>query len=151
MKNAFDLGEKLFFNTLIICIISFIYSNIIEVESSNLIIEILFALFFFLINFYYGYKYSLKLKESLIVGLMGAGLGIFLSFFSLCAYFLIENSKSSISFSVLYLSPIQLISNYLSGYNSIVNIFTIITINIFLVVIGGQLRNITNKFLNNFK
>lgn len=146
MKNTFDLGEKLFFNTLIICIISFIYFKIIEIESSNLIIEILFALFFFLTNFYYGYKYNLKCKESLIVGSMGAGLGIFLSFFSLCAHFLIEGSKSSISFSILYLSPIHSIFNYLSEYNSIVNVFTIIIINIFLVVIGGQLRNITNKF-----
>lgn len=147
MQKIFDVGEKLFFYILTICLLSFIYFTIFPECKMTIAIGFIFCIFYFYINFYIGYKYELNFYEACIVGLMGCGLGIFLGFFALYSYFVLKNSYSAIWIITPYFMPtMSLIKIYLKEI-TIVYPFVLIFLNIFLVIIGSITKKIMNKLL----
>ncbi len=92
MKNVFNASEELFFDILIIALLSFLYFNYISMSKFTLLLGLIFSFIYFGVNFYIGYKYKLKFIDSLIVGIMGSGMGIFLIFFSFYAEFIFKNA-----------------------------------------------------------
>ena len=57
--KIFIAGEKLFFNTLIICLASFIYFTILPSNKITLAVGFIFGLIYFGINFYIGYIFAM--------------------------------------------------------------------------------------------
>ena len=82
MERIIKYGGKLFFGSLVICILSFFYFKLIPCTKISNLIGYIFLEAFLGYNFYIGYKYKLSIKESLIVGILGCGFGIFLLFFA---------------------------------------------------------------------
>lgn len=140
MQKIFDIGERLFFNNILICLLSYIYFNIFPINQITILIGFIFPILFFTLNLYAGYESKLLFKEAIIVGIMGCGLGIILYLFSLYVYFVIGNSNGAILLVEPYLSPIMSI---IKLYYNDINIFCpaiVIVINTSLVLIGNLLK-----------
>ena len=60
MKNVFNASEELFFDILIIALLSFLYFNYISMSKFTLLLGLIFSFIYFGVNFYIGYKYKLK-------------------------------------------------------------------------------------------
>lgn len=147
MQKIFDASEKLFFYTLIICLISCIYFNIFPKNTSTDIIGLVFAIAYFGTNFYVGYLNSLSIKESLIVGIIGCTMGIFLGFFSIYTHYIINNPERALFIISPYFSPTTSILDLFIKNVTISYPFVLMSINIFLVFIGSISKKIVNKFL----
>ena len=105
MKNVFKATEELFFDILIIALVSFLYFNYISMSEFTLLLGLIFSFIYFGINFYIGYKYKLKFVESLIVGIIGSGMGIFFIFFSLYAEFILKMPNFATWIAIPYFIP----------------------------------------------
>ena len=64
MKNVFNASEELFFDILIIALLSFLYFNYISMSEFTLLLGLIFSFIYFGVNFYIGYKYKLKFIDS---------------------------------------------------------------------------------------
>ena len=147
MRTIFKAAEELFFSILIVALVSFIYFNYISISQFTLLLGLVFSFIYFTVNSYIGYKYKLKLLESLTVGIIGSSMGIFFMFFSFYAQFILDMPN----FANWIVEP------YFISTMSIIKLFSIninymyspllMLINIILVVSGGILRNIINKFI----
>lgn len=147
MQKSFNVGEKLFFDILIICLISFIFFKIAPVNEITFYIGCIISFVYFGINFYMGYKYNLKTSEALIVGIMGCGVGLFLSFFVLYANFILKSKEIVIWMSMPYIIPTKpLIELFIKDLDYIY-IFQLMMINILLVIFGSFTKRIMNKIL----
>ena len=145
MKNVSKASEELFFDIIIISLVSFLYFNYISMNKFTLILGLVFSFIYFGINLYIGYKYKLSIIDSLIVGIVGSGMGIFFMFFSIYSQFILEMPN----FANWVVMP------YFISTMSIVNLFyiditylyapTLFIINIFLVIIGSLLKKVINK------
>ncbi|KMW27938.1 hypothetical protein HMPREF0977_00109 [Clostridium sp. 1_1_41A1FAA] len=91
MERIIKYGGKLFFGSLVICILSFFYFKLIPCTKISNLIGYIFLEAFLGYNFYIGYKYKLSIKESLIVGILGCGFGIFLLFFATYTYYILND------------------------------------------------------------
>lgn len=147
MQKIFDVGEKLFFYILTICLLSFIYFTVFPKNEMTIAIGFIFCIFYFGVNFYIGYKYSLTIEEACIVGGAGCGLGIFLSFFSLYSYFALKSTYSAIWIITPYFMPTMSMINIFHGEVTIVYPFILMVINILLVIIGSIVKKIMNNLL----
>ena len=145
MQKAFNVGEKLFFDVLIICLVSFIYFKIVPMNEITFSIGILICTFYFGVNFYTGYKYNLTTTEALFVGIMGCGVGIFLSFFAIYMHFVLQSHNGAILIAMPYIIPTTPIIKLFIKELSIVYVFELIFINVFLVIFGSFIRKIMNK------
>ena len=105
MKNVFNASEELFFDILIIALLSFLYFNYISMSEFTLLLGLIFSFIYFGVNFYIGYKYKLKFIDSLIVGIMGSGMGIFLIFFSFYAEFILKMTNFANWIAIPYFIP----------------------------------------------
>lgn len=147
MQKAFNVGEKLFFDVLIICLVSFIYFKIVPMNEVTFSIGILICTFYFGVNFYTGYKYNLTTTEALFVGIMGCGVGIFLSFFAIYMHFILQSHNGAIWIAMPYIIPTTPIIKLFIKELSIVYVFELIFINVFLVIFGSFIRKIMNKLV----
>lgn len=145
MNKAYEVGEKLFFCTLIICLISFIYFKIIPIYNNIYFVNLVICFTYFFINIYFGYKYNLKIKEGIIVGIMGCGVGLFLAFFALYIFFILKNSESAIQIVMPYLIPTKFIMDNLVQNIDLMYLFDIMIVNILLVVFGGIIKKIVDN------
>ena len=145
MKNVFKASEELFFDILIISLVSFIYFNYISINEFTLLLGLVFSFIYFGVNFYIGYKYKFKFVESLIVGTMGSGMGIFFIFFSLYAEFILKMHNFANWISIPYFIPTMSIVKLFSININYLYAPVLIIINIILVVIGSITKNIMNK------
>ena len=145
MQKSFDVGQKLFFDVLIICLVSFIYFKIVPMNKITLFIGILICVFYFGVNFYTGYKYNLTTTEALFVGIMGCGLGIFLSFFAVYTNFILQTPVRAIWITIPYLAPTTPIIELFIKDISILYVFQLMFTNILLVIFGSFSRKIMNK------
>ena len=105
----------------------------------------IFTLLYFGCNFYIGYRYKLNLLESMIVGISGCSMGMFLAFFALYAQLILNNSEFAIWLISPYFAPTISIINIFSIQVSLNYPFILMIINIILVVIGSIIKNIMNK------
>lgn len=147
MQKIFDASEKLFFNILIICLISCIYFNIFPKNIFTIAIGLIFAIAYFGTNFYVGYLNSLSIKESLIVGVVGSFIGIFLGFFAVYTYYVLNSPEKALMIVMPYFSPTTSVVNLFLKNVSISYPFILMFINIILVIIGSISKKIVNKFL----
>ena len=145
MKNVFRASEELFFYILIISLVSFIYFNYISMSEFTLLLGLLFSFIYFGVNFYIGYKYKLKFIESLIVGIIGSGMGIFFILFSLYAEFILKMPNFANWISTPYFIPTMSIVKLFSININYLYSPLLMIINIILVVIGSIIKNIMNK------
>lgn len=145
MNNIFKASEELFFNILIIALVSFLYFNYISMTEFTLLLGIVFSCIYFGVNFYVGYKYRLKFIESLIVGTIGSGMGIFLIIFSLYAVFILNMPNFATWIVEPYFIPTMSIVKLFSINVNYLYAPFLIMINVFLVVIGSFVKNVMNK------
>ena len=145
MQKAFNVGENLFFDVLIICLVSFIYFKIVPMNEITFFIGILICTFYFGVNFYTGYKYNLTTTEALVAGTMGCGVGIFLSFFAVYMNFILQNPIGAIWITMPYLTPTTPIIELFIKDLSILYVFQLMFVNILLVIFGSFSRKIMNK------
>ena len=71
----------------------------------TLLLGLIFSFIYFGVNFYIGYKYKLKFIDSLIVGIMGSGMGIFLISFSFYAEFILKMPNFANWIAIPYFIP----------------------------------------------
>ena len=145
MKNISKASEELFFDILIISLVSFIYFKCIFISELTLLLGLIFSFIYFGVNFYIGYKYKLKIINSLIVGIIGSGMGIFFIFFSLYAEFILEMPNFANWIAIPYFIPTMSIIKLFSININYLYAPILMIINIILVVIGSITQNIMNK------
>lgn len=145
MKNLLKASEELFFDILIIALVSFLYFNYMYINKLTLILGLVFSFIYLGVNFYIGYKYKLKFIESLIVGIIGSGMGIFFIFFSLYSEFILNIPNFANWIVIPYFIPTMSIIKLFSIEINYLYAVILMFLNIFLVVIGSILKNIMNK------
>lgn len=148
MQKVFLAGEKLFFDILIICLVSFIYFNFLPMTDTTLTIGIIFSLLYVGVNFYIGYKYRLKFLESIIVGIIGCAMGLFLLFFSIYTQYILGDINSALWISAPYFIPTMSIIKIFIKEINIYYIPILMVINISMVIIGSFSKNIMNKLIH---
>ena len=135
MKNVFNASEELFFDILIIALLSFLYFNYISMSKFTLLLGLIFSFIYFGVNFI----------DSLIVGIMGSGMGIFLIFFSFYAEFIFKMPNFANWIAIPYFIPTMSIVKLFSININYLYAPVLMIINIILVVIGSITKNIMNK------
>ena len=145
MKNVSKASEELFFDIIIISLVSFLYFNYISMNKFTLILGLVFSFIYFGINVYIGYKYKLSIIDSLIVGIAGSGMGIFFIFFSIYSQFILKNPNFANWVVMPYFIPTMSIVNLFSINITYLYAPILFIINIFLVVIGSQIKKLINK------
>ena len=150
MKKVSMISEKLFFDVLIICLISYIYFILLPVNELTLTLGTILCILYFGYNFYMGYRYNLSLLEAIVVGISGCGLGIFLAFFAIYSQFILNDPQFAIFLISPYFMPTFSIMKIFSIPASLNYSFILMIINILLVVIGSINRKIMSKFLSIF-
>ena len=105
MEKIFHTGEKIFFITLIICIVSSVYFTIVPLNYITLSIGFIFLVGYFGVNFYIGITNDLNIREAIVVGLIGCGMGLFLLFFALYTDLILGNSQSALWLITPYFMP----------------------------------------------
>ena len=145
MNNISKASEELFFDILIISLVSFIYFNYISMSEFTLLLGIILSFIYFGVNFFIGYKYKLKIINSLIVGIVGSGMGIFFIFFSIYAQFILKMPNFANWIAIPYFIPTMSIVKLFSIDINYLYAPILMIINIILVVIGSITKNIMNK------
>lgn len=144
MQKVFKAGEELFFDILLICLVSFIYFEFIPMNDIVLVIGVIFSILYFGVNIYIGYKYKLNISDSLMVGVIGCGVGLFLSLFSLYSQIILNSPNMALWIIKPYFIPtMSLIKLFINNIN-LSYVFILMLINILLVPIGS----ISKKFMN---
>lgn len=148
MQKAFNVGERLFFDVLIICLISFVYFKTVPMNNITFFIGSIICLIYFGINFYRGYKNNLKASEALIVGIMGCGVGLFLSFFAIYVQVVLNCPNTAVWILMPYFISTIPIIDFFNKDVTILYAFQIMLINILLVISGSFIKNIVNRLIN---
>lgn len=145
MQKVFKAGEELFFDVLLICLMSFIYFEFIPVNNIMILVGIIFSVLYFSVNIYIGYKYKLNISDSLMVGVIGCGVGIFLSIFSIFSQIILHSSNMALWILKPYFIPIMSLIDLFINNIGLSDIFILILINILLVPFGSIIKNFMNK------
>lgn len=146
MEKIFHTGEKIFFTTLIICIVSYLYFTMVPLNEITLNIGYIFLLFYFGINFYIGSISDLNIREAFLSGIIGCGVGLFLLIFAMFAQIIMQDTQFALWIMKPYYIPtISLVEVFFDDISMLYPIILMI-INISLVVIGCITKNIMNKF-----
>ena len=145
MQKVFKAGEELFFDILLICLVSFIYFEFIPMNDIMLIIGIIFSILYFGVNIYIGYKYKLNVTDSLMVGVIGCGVGLFLSIFSLYSQIVLNSPNMALWIVKPYFIPTMSLIKLFTSNISLSYVFILMVINILLVPIGSISKKIMNK------
>lgn len=145
MQKVFQAGEALFFDILIICLVSFIYFNFLPMTNLTLKIGMIFTVLYIGVNFYVGYKYNLNFLESLIVGLIGCSMGLFLLFFAIYTEYILNSPDSALWIAMPYFSPTMSFIKMFIKEISLSYVIYLMLVNIAMVVIGSFSKFIMNK------
>lgn len=145
MQKIFDASERLFFNILIICLISCIYFNIFPKNLTTVILGLVLCIIYFGCNFHTGYYNEFTIKESVIVGTIGCGVGLFLGFFAIYTNFVLNRPNTAILIIMPYFSPTISLVEIFSKQITFAYPFILMLINILLVVMGSVTKKIMNK------
>ena len=146
MENIFHTGEKIFFITLIICIVSSVYFTIVPLNYITLSIGFIFLVGYFGVNFYIGITNDLNIREAIVVGLIGCGMGLFLLFFALYTDLILGNSQSALWLITPYFMPTMSLVRIFFEDITIAYPIVLMIINISLVLLGSITKKIMNKF-----
>ena len=146
MEKIFHTGEKIFFITLIICIVSSVYFTIVPLNYITLSIGFIFLVGYFGVNFYIGITNDLNIREAIVVGLIGCGMGLFLLFFALYTDLILGNSQSALWLITPYFMPTMSLVRIFFEDITIAYPIVLIIINISLVLLGSITKKIMNKF-----
>lgn len=145
MEKITHTGGKIFFTILIISIISYLYFTILPLNDISIYIGYIFSIVYFWINFYTGFRTNLNLKESILVGIIGSGMGLFLLFFALYTEIVGQNSEVALWIIKPYFIPTMSLVQSIFNHITIIYPIILIIINICLVVIGSITRKIMHK------
>lgn len=148
MQKIFDASERLFFNILIICLISCIYFNIFPNNMTTITIGLIFCIAYFGSDFYTGYFNDLSFKESIIVGILGCGVGLFLGFFAIYTNYILKSPNTAIWMIMPYYSPTISLVRLFAKQINFAYPFILMIINILFVIIGSISKKIMNKLSN---
>ena len=146
MEKIFHTGEKIFFITLIICIVSSVYFTIVPLNYITLSIGFIFLVVYFGVNFYIGITNDLNIREAIVVGLIGCGMGLFLLFFALYTDLILGNSQSALWLITPYFMPTMPLVRIFFEDITIAYPIVLMIINISLVLLGSITKKIMNKF-----
>ena len=146
MEKIFHTGEKIFFITLIICIVSSVYFTIVPLNYITLSIGFIFLVGYYGVNFYIGITNDLNIREAIVVGLIGCGMGLFLLFFALYTDLILGNSQSALWLITPYFMPTMSLVRIFFEDITIAYPIVLMIINISLVLLGSITKKIMNKF-----
>ena len=146
MEKIFHTGEKIFFITLIICIVSSVYFTIVPLNYITLSVGFIFLVGYFGVNFYIGITNDLNIREAIVVGLIGCGMGLFLLFFALYTDLILGNSQSALWLITPYFMPTMSLVRIFFEDITIAYPIVLMIINISLVLLGSITKKIMNKF-----
>lgn len=146
MEKIFHTGEKIFFITLIICIVSSVYFTIVPLNYITLSVGFIFLVGYFGVNFYIGSTNDLNIREAIVVGLIGCGMGLFLLFFALYTDLILGNSQSALWLITPYFMPTMSLVRIFFEDITIAYPIVLMIINISLVLLGSITKKIMNKF-----
>ncbi|MGM9533992.1 MAG: hypothetical protein ACI3VR_02020 [Intestinibacter sp.] len=147
MERIIKYGGKLFFGSLIICILSFFYFKLIPCGEVSNLIGYVFLEVFLGYNFYVGYRYELNFKEAFIVGILGSGFGIFLLFFASYTHYVIDEAYWSIWMMQFYFMPTM---SFIADFSVDVSLGYVVFLIIFstvLVVLGAGFRFLKKRII----
>ena len=147
MERIIKYGGKLFFGSLIICILSFFYFKLIPYSQISNLIGYIFLEIFLIYSFYIFYRYKLSIKESLMSGILGCGVGLFLLFFATYTYYIIDTYWGIWMVEFYFIPTMSLINDF---FENITLSYTVVLImlNIFLVLLGSRVRFIKEKIIS---
>lgn len=145
MQKIFDASEKLFFYILIICLISCVYFNIFPNNTVTITIGLIFCIIYFGSYFYTGYFNDLTIKESMIVGIVGCGLGLILGFFAIYTNCILKSPNTAIWMLMPYYSPTISLVKIFDKQITFIYSFILMAVNILLVILGSISKKIMNK------
>ena len=147
MERIIKYGGKLFFGSLIICILSFFYFKLIPYSQISNLIGYIFLEIFLIYSFYICYRYKLSIKESLMSGILGCGVGLFLLFFATYTYYIIDTYWGIWMVEFYFIPTMSLINDF---FENITLSYTVVLImlNIFLVLLGSRVRFIKEKIIS---
>ena len=147
MERIIKYGGKLFFGSLIICILSFFYFKLIPYSQISNLIGYIFLEIVLIYSFYIGYRYKLSIKESLMSGILGCGFGLFLLFFATYTYYIIDTYWGIWMVEFYFIPTMSLINDF---FENITLSYTVVLImlNIFLVLLGSRVRFIKEKIIS---
>ena len=147
MERIIKYGGKLFFGSLIICILSFFYFKLIPYSQISNLIGYIFLEIFLIYSLYIGYRYKLSIKESLMSGILGCGVGLFLLFFATYTYYIIDTYWGIWMVEFYFIPTMSLINDF---FENITLSYTVVLImlNIFLVLLGSRVRFIKEKIIS---
>ena len=147
MERIIKYGGKLFFGSLIICILSFFYFKLIPYSQISNLIGYIFLEIFLIYSFYIGYRYKLSIKETLMSGILGCGVGLFLLFFATYTYYIIDTYWGIWMVEFYFIPTMSLINDF---FENITLSYTVVLImlNIFLVLLGSRVRFIKEKIIS---
>lgn len=148
MERIIKYGGKLFFGSLIICILSFFYFKLIPYGEVSNLIGYLFLEIFLGYNFYVGYKYRLNLKEAFTVGILGSSFGIFLLFFASYTHYVIDEAYWAIWMMQFYFMPTMSFITDFSVNVSLGYVVFLIIFSALLVVLGALFRFLKEKAIS---
>ena len=140
-------GGKIFFGSLVICILSFFYFKLIPYSQVSNLIGYIFLEIFLGCNFYIGYKYKLNKKEAVMVGILGSSFGIFLLFFAAYTYYIMREFYWGIWMVKFYLFPTMSFINYFFVDITLAYVVFLIGFNIVLVILGSMFRFFKDKIV----
>ncbi len=147
MEKIIHTGGKIFFTTLIISIISYLYFTILPLNDITIYIGCIFLVVYFGVNIYIGVTTNIDLIESIFVGIIGCSMGLFLLFFSLYSQIVLKNSYVALWIIKPYFIPTMSLIQLTSNNNiTIIYPITLMIINISLVVMGNLIKKAMNKF-----
>ena len=148
MERIIKYGGKLFFGSLIICILSFFYFKLIPCGEISNLIGYIFLEIFLGYNFYIGYRYKLNFKESFIVGIFGSGFGIFLLFFASYTHYVIDEAYWAIWMMQFYFMPTMSFITDFSVNVSLGYVVFLINFSVLLVVLGAVFSFLKEKLIS---
>ncbi|MBU5335956.1 hypothetical protein [Intestinibacter bartlettii] len=127
---------------------SFFYFKLIPYSQVSNLIGYVFLEVFLGYNFYIGYRYKLNIKESLIVGTLGCGFGIFLLFFATYTYYILQDVYWGIWMVEFYFLPTtSFINDFFNNMTLNYTVFLIL-FNILLVLLGSRIRFLKEKIVS---
>lgn len=145
MVKILDIGGNLFFRIVELICLATIYFYVFPASSIMINIGFIFAIAFYSMFFYYGYKSKMGFKKGILIGAVGSLVAFTFGFFALYLYLVSEQPSTAIWLMGPWITPTISITKMLP--NNINNFYPVIStfITILLTGIGSWIGKIKYK------
>jgi hypothetical protein len=134
MVKILDIGGNLFFRIVELICLATIYFYVFPASSIMINIGFIFAIAFYSIFIYYGYKSKMGFKKGLLIGAVGSLVAFTFGFFALYLYLVSEQPATAIWLMGPWIIPTTSITKILP--NNINDFYPIISTSIAILLTG---------------